>query len=204
MNKTLLIITPIAVLIGLALSLMVFRPTPIQLQAATWLGDQAKPLPPFALTDHFNRSLDNQSIAGRWHLWFFGYTHCPDICPDTLQVLANTLHSIQDQTILDRLQVTFITVDPDRDSLENMKTYVTYFDPRFVSARTTIEQLRPLTKTLGMFHAVHKSEDGHYEVEHSGALALVDPRGQFIGLFSGPHDSARIAHDLTALINGYS
>jgi len=192
---------PLAIVLGVYSALMWFKPTPIQLQAATWLGEQARPLPAFSLLDHNQTAFNNESIAGKWHLLFFGYTNCPDICPDTLQILANTMDLIKDKKVTDKLQITFITIDPERDDLEKMKAYVTYFHDSFLSARSELETLKPLTEALGIFHSVEQTENGEYQVQHSGVLTLIDPAGRFSGLFSSPHDSARIAHDLTALIN---
>jgi len=81
------------------------------------------------------------------------------------------------------------------------KAYVTYFHDSFLSARSELETLKPLTEALGIFHSVEQTENGEYQVQHSGVLTLIDPAGRFSGLFSSPHDSAQIAHDLTALIN---
>lgn len=203
MKKPLLLFfIPMAIVMGIYSSLVFLKPAPIQLQAATWLGESSRPLPEFELTDHNNKAVNNDSLKGKWHLLFFGYTNCPDICPDTLQVLANMMPLIKDKQVLDRLQITFISVDPERDDLEKMKAYVTYFHESFLSARTELEKLRPLTKTLGIYHSIDKTDKGEYQVAHSGVLTLIDPQGQFSGLFSSPHDSNKIAHDLTALING--
>lgn len=202
MNKSqLFIISPIVILVGLYTSLIVFKPQPIELQAATWLGDQAKTLPAFQLTDHDGQSFTEQSLNGQWDLLFFGYTHCPDICPDTLQVLANVTKQIEDPAVRQQLRVTFVTIDPERDDLARMKSYVEYFNPAFHSARGDMEQLRKLTGALGIYHTIEKSEDGsRYEVAHSGVLTLIDPQGRFSALFSTPHDGTRIAHDLNELI----
>ena len=201
MNKSFLFVIPIALVVGLYVSLIFFKAAPIELKKAIWLGEQAQPLPVFELNHHLGGTLDNQSIQGRWHLWFFGYTHCPDICPDTLQVLASALSQIQNDDILEQLQVTFITVDPQRDTLDKMKSYVTYFDHRFHAARADLDKLKPLTKALGIYHSIEKSADEQkYEVAHSGALILIAPDGRFSGLFSPPLDASAIAHDVSTLI----
>jgi protein SCO1/2 len=173
------------------------------LQAATWFGDQARALPAFELTDHHGQAFNPTSMKGKWHLLFFGYTHCPDICPDTLQILSNTVKQIDDPEVLENLQITFVSVDPDRDSLELTRQYVTYFNPLFVSARGPIEKVNVLTEALGVLHYIDKSKDPvNYLVAHSGVLTLIDPEGRYSAVFSSPHDSAGIAHDLTAIITG--
>jgi len=201
-NKPLIIITSLAIVLGFASALFLLKPQPVQLQAITWLGEQAKPLPAFELTDHNNKPFNNETIKGKWNLLFFGYTNCPDICPDTLTMLINMVSQITDKKVLDKLQLTFITVDPDRDTQEKMKAYVTYFNKNFMSARADIDSVNILTDATGILHYIVKSTEGDvYEVAHSGSLILVDPQARFAGVFSSPHDSSKIAHDLTALIN---
>lgn len=203
MKKPLIFITIlVALALGFSASLVWFKSTPIELQAATWFGEQAKPLPKFELTDHFDRPFNNQSMLGKWHLLFFGYTNCPDICPDTLQMLANMITQIEDDKIKQQLQLTFISVDPERDDLHKMKAYVRYFNPNILSARSEIDRVNILTDAIGILHYIVKSNDGEvYDVAHSGTLVLIDPEGKYTGLFSSPHDSNKIAHDLTVLIN---
>lgn len=204
MKKILIIIgLVLAIGLGLGASLQVFKPEPVVLQAATWFGDQAAPLPAFELTDHFGKPFNQDTVKGKWQLMFFGYTNCPDICPDSLQMLSNMMKLITDEKVKQNLQITFVSIDPERDDLAKMKSYVTYFNPDFVSARGSIEEVNKLTDALGIMHYITKSSDGsRYEVAHSGALTLIDPQGRFIGIFNTPHDSAKIAHDLTAIING--
>ena len=201
MKKPLIIITTLAIVLGFASAILLLNPKPVQLQAVTWLGEQAKPLPTFELTDHNNQPFNNATIKGKWQLLFFGYTNCPDICPDTLQMLTNMRAQIKDEKVLEQLQITFISVDPDRDELQKMKTYVTYFNEHFMSARADIDQVNTLTDAIGILHYIVKSSDGVYEVAHSGALILIDPEARFSGVFSSPHDINKIAHDLSALIN---
>ncbi len=201
-KKLLIITTMLAIVLGFGSAIYFLKPEPVKLQAITWLGEQAKPLPEFELTDHNNEPFTNETIKGKWQLLFFGYTNCPDICPNTLSILTNMITQVKDEKILDQLQLTFISVDPDRDDLEILKSYVTYFNERFMSARADIDNVNKLTDAVGILHYIVKSTDGDvYEVAHSGSLILVNPQGQFTGVFSSPHDSIKIAHDLTALIN---
>ena len=201
-KKLIIVAAGLAIVLGFATALWLLKPKPVQLQAITWLGDQAKPLPAFALNDHNGQPFTDQTLKGRWNLLFFGYTNCPDICPDTLQMLSNMVAQINDPEVIKQLQITFISVDPERDTPDKMKTYVTYFNKDFNSARAELDEVNKLTDALGILHYIVKSSDGSvYEVAHSGALTLIDPQGRFIGVFSTPHDSAKIAHDLSAIIN---
>lgn len=182
--------------------MFLMKPEPIVLEAATWLGEQAKPLPAFELTDHAGHPFNQQTTQGKWQLMFFGYTNCPDICPDSLQMLTNMVKLLDSDSVKQQLQITFISIDPERDNLANMKTYVEYFNPSFMSARGEIEEVNKLTEALGIMHYINKSEDGSkYEVAHSGAMTLIDPQGRFTAVFVPPLDAANIAHDLTMIIN---
>ena len=204
MKKNLLpMFAVLALTLGVASAVWLLRPQPIQLQAATWLGEQAKPLPTFTLTDHNQQPFTNNSIQAKWHLLFFGYTNCPDICPDTMQVMANMLAQIEDPDLQDKLQLVFVSVDPERDDLERMKTYVTYFHQDILSAGADIAEITRLTDALGIHHRINRvGDEKDYLVEHSGALVLLTPDARFSGVFMAPHDSGKIAHDLTALMQG--
>lgn len=204
MNKPLVIATVAAAIgLGIALSLVWFKPKPVELQALTWLGRQAIPLPAFELTDHNGQPFTQETLKENWHLLFFGYTNCPDICPESMQMLANMVKLIEEPTVLDHLKITFISVDPDRDDLEKMKTYVTYFNPDFLSATAELDQVNKLTDAVGILHYISKTgNEENYEVAHSGNLILINDEGKFAGVFSSPHDSQKIASDLTTIING--
>jgi protein SCO1/2 len=192
----------IAMALGFAISLQWFKPAPIKLEALSWLGEQAIPLPEFELLDHYRQPFNQQTIKGKWHLLFFGYTNCPDICPDTLQTLQSMVKEIKNPEVLQQLQVTFVSVDPKRDDLEKLKTYVTYFNKDFLSVRGELEQVNKLTDALGILHYISNPDDEHYEVSHSGNLILINPTGQFTGVFSPPLDSGEIARDLSKIIQG--
>src|SRR3990170_1240697 len=92
-----------------------------------------KPLTAFALTDHRNRVFDLASLKGKWSFLFFGFTHCPDVCPTTLAVLARARDNIARNTVgAEDIQFVFVSVDPNRDSAIKLRRYVDYFDTSFV------------------------------------------------------------------------
>lgn len=204
MKKPLALLSILAAIgLGVAISMVWFKPKPVELEALTWLGPQAIPLPAFELTDHHGNAFNNATFNNKWHLLFFGYTNCPDICPDSLQMLANMMALIKDESVRKQLQITFISVDPDRDTQDKMKAYVTYFNKDFLSARGDLDEVNKLTDALGILHYISKTADEeNYEVAHSGSLILINPQGKFTGVFSSPHDSNKIARDLTRIIQG--
>lgn len=169
-------------------------------QAATVL-DAARPLPKFELVDGRGEAFDRERLTGAWHLLFFGFTHCPDVCPTTLSKLAAVKDALAQSGAAP--EVVFVSVDPRRDDPATLHNYVSYFDPGFVGVTGSLEQLRRLTGALYLpFSYVGDTATDDYVVEHSAALVLVDPQARARAYFTPPHDASRIAMDLKRLIAG--
>ncbi len=203
MNKSsIAVIAVSALLVGVAMSWFIKGQQPVQLEAETWFGEQARLLPEFELVDHENRKLTRTSLEGQWSLIFFGFTHCPDICPASLQTMSEMVAAIDDPDVLEAMQVYFVSVDPDRDKPEILRNYVTYFNPDFIGATAAMENLRPFTRSLGILHEIRKPEPESqvYEVDHSAAIVLVNPKAEFAGLFGAPHDALTMARDMTRIV----
>lgn len=203
MNKSSIVIVAVLALAGgFALSWVISSNKPVQLEAGTWLGEQARALPEFELLDHNSQPLTRASLNGKWNLIFFGYTHCPDICPTSLQTLSDMLQKIDDPDVANALRVYFVSVDPERDRPEVLASYVGYFSPAFTGATAQVDQLRPLTRSLGIAHEIRNRVEGNpvYDVDHSAAIVLVNPQAEFAGLFGAPHDSAAMARDMTRIV----
>jgi len=172
-------------------------------QAATVLPDRL-PLPEFALTDDSGQRFTTEDLRGGYRLVFFGFTHCPDICPLTLQVLARAVDEIEAREPSAKPEVVFVSVDPRRDTPERIRAYVRNFDPEFVGVTGPDEALAPLVRALGV--TVHKTEvDGeHYNVVHNGTVYVIGPDAGLAAIFSGTsHDAETIASDYL-LIRGAS
>lgn len=177
--------------------------TPPALQSGTLLIPP-KALPEFTLQDQNGQPLDRQRLQGQWTLVFFGYTHCPDICPDTLAVLNMTMKALP-APLRQRTRVLFVSVDPQRDTREQLRSYVAYFNPDFIGATGELQQLDTLTRALGILY-VHNApdENGNYGVDHSGAVLLFDPDVRWRAVFSKmPHEPEKMAADLVAISNRY-
>jgi protein SCO1/2 len=192
----------LALVLGFAISWVISNNRPIELEAATWLGEQARALPEFELRDHNDQPLTRESLNGKWNLIFFGYTHCSDICPTSLQTLNDMLQAIDDPDVSNALRVYFVSVDPDRDKPGILASYVSYFNPDFTGATAQMDQLQPLTRSLGIAHAIRNRVEGSpaYDVDHSAAIVLVNPQAEFAGLFGAPHDAAVMARDMTRIV----
>jgi protein SCO1/2 len=200
MNKSsIAVVAILALVIGFSLSWYLARSQPVELESGTWFGEQARALPDFALIDDDNRKLSRDSLTGKWSLMFFGFTHCPDICPTTMQSLAQMMQSIDDSDVTDAIRVYFVSVDPARDTPEILHDYVTYFNPDFVGATAPMDRLRVLTRSLGIAHEIY-DQDGNYSVDHSAAIVLINPEAEFAALFGAPHDAPAMARDMARIV----
>jgi protein SCO1/2 len=203
MNKSSIAIVALLALIGgFSISWFLNSNKPVELEAGLWFGDQARALPEFELVDHSNQPLTRSSLNGKWSLIFFGYTHCPDICPVSLQTMAEMLTAIEDPDVLAAMQVYFVSVDPERDKPEILAAYVTYFNPAFIGATAALEKLTPLTRSLGIAHDIRNKSEAStdYDVDHSSAIVLINPQAEFAGLFGAPHDALAMARDMTRIV----
>ncbi|MCZ6536984.1 MAG: SCO family protein [Gammaproteobacteria bacterium] len=169
---------------------------------ATWLR-APRPLPEFELLSHSGQAFRKENLAGNWSILFFGFTHCPDICPTTLATLSRVVGGIADQGKR-QPRVIFVSVDPMRDSVNQLAAYVPYFNPEFIGLTGELARIQDLTRELGV--AVHYSptrqaapgsegEQQDYTVDHSTTLFLVDPDGRLSGIFSAPHVTEQIIDD---------
>ncbi len=131
----------------------------------------------FALTDHHGQLRRLQDFRGKVVIVFFGYTQCPDVCPTSLQELAQAKELLGPEG--DKLQGIFISVDPERDQPEMLKAYMANFDPSFIALRPTPEQLAAVAKD---FKVYYKKVEGRtptsYTLDHSAGSYLYDPTGQ--------------------------
>lgn len=170
------------------------RETDAGLRRATPIPDP-RPLTPFALSDHRGAPFTERDLIGHWTLLSFGYTHCPDICPTTLQMLSRVEARLSSAGQAPLPRVVFVSVDPERDTPERLAGYVPYFSPRFTGVTGSREALTGLTRQLGVIF--EKAGDGGagYLVNHSASIVLVDPQGRFRALFSAPHDAETMAED---------
>jgi protein SCO1 len=203
MNRSSIVIVVLFALTGgFGLSWYVHSNKAIELESGLWFGEQARALPEFELIDHNRNPLTRSQLNGQWSLMFFGFTHCPDICPIGLQTLADMTRAIDDTDVSDVLQVYFVSVDPERDSPEILAEYVTYFNPAFLGATAPLEQLTPLTRSLGIAHMIRNKTEGSldYDVDHSAAIILINPQAEYAGLFGAPQSALAMARDMTRII----
>jgi len=133
---------------------------------------------PFAMVDQNGRPVDESVLKGKWSAVFFGYTFCPDVCPTTLQTLAVAQDRLGPKA--KELQIVFVTVDPKRDTADQLKAYLSAdsFPKGTVGLTGTPEQVAAIAKAYHVYYAAEGQEDG-YLVSHSTPTYLMNPKGGF-------------------------
>jgi protein SCO1 len=194
----------IALLLATALLNACTPPEPPQLQQATLLPS-AKPVTGFNLINQKGEAFTPDSLKGHWTFAFFGYTHCPDVCPTSLAMLAQVMDRLNRSGHLDTLpRGLFVSVDPARDTPATLAAYVPYFDPDFTGVTGDPEQIGKLARELGILYVKTPGDsDNDYLIDHSAAIILFDPQGRFHALFNVPHDPDKIAGDFLLIRDYY-
>jgi protein SCO1/2 len=141
------------------------------------------------LTDHTGRPRRLEDFRGKAVLVFFGFTHCPDVCPTTLADISQVMKGLGPDA--ERVQVLFVTVDPERDTREELGKYVTAFDPRFLGLYGDAAATQRAAREFKVYYEKRKTADG-YSVDHSGQTYVIDPQGR-LRLFVRPD---RLGSDL--------
>ncbi len=152
-------------------------------------------------------SLDD--LKGHWSLFFFGYTHCPDICPVTLGVVAQAKKAA---SAINHMfpEVVFVSVDPDRDKVEMLSDYVQYFDKDFVGVTGNAEMIKALTLQMSVVYMKMPADESAgpgsvdssaYTVDHSSSLLLMNPEGKLVAFLNPPHDAKTILKDFQTVVN---
>ncbi len=182
------------------------RTDPPQLQQGTLLLP-AKEIAEFRLTDQNGESFTLDKLKGNWSFAFFGYTHCPDVCPNSLAMLAKMLRNLEKQLDPGQLpQVLFVSVDPQRDTPQVLSEFVPYFHPEFLGITGEESELLMLTRQLGILYGKADTEEAttnNYLVDHSAAIILFDPEARYHVLFNVPHDPDLMSADFLALHRYY-
>lgn len=133
---------------------------------------------PFTLTDHDGRRVDQSILQGRPTLLFFGFTHCPDVCPTKLFELARVMQSLGRDA--DRVNVVLVSVDPERDTPDLLKQYLGSFDARFRGLTGSVEEIAAMARAWRAYHRKVPTGGDGYTVDHTAAVYLLDRQGRFV------------------------
>jgi protein SCO1/2 len=194
----------IAFLLGIALAAGIWTAVNMQRANATLLSATLLPapaeLPQVSLLNHEAQAIDEQVFAGQWDLVFFGFTHCPDICPVTLQVLSAAKRQLIKENFESLPRIVLVTVDPERDTPAKLADYISAFGDGNLGITGDPNEIRKLTSSLGIYFQKQDSGDEYYSVDHSAVVIVMDPEGRFHSLFSSPHVIENYVHDLPLLV----
>ena len=140
----------------------------------------------FELVDHRGDLFNIERMQDIWTIVFFGFTHCPDICPTTLAMLNDTYSKLKDSE-KERLQIVMISLDSERDTVEKLAEYVPYFNQEFIGVTGNKHLIRRLTAELNVAYNQVPLSGDDYTVDHSTQLILINPMGHYHGFFKAPH-----------------
>ena len=147
---------------------------------------------PFELTRHDGNTVTEKDLTGRSHAIFFGFTHCPEICPTTLYEISGWLNELGD--IKDNIDVYFITVDPERDTQEILATYINSFSNRVSALTGSPEQIQKVISGYKIFAEKIPLEDDDYTMDHTATILLFKPNGELLGTIGyGENSTTAIA-----------
>jgi protein SCO1/2 len=153
----------------------------------------------FTLTDQNGQAFTLSNQRGDVDLIFFGYTNCPDVCPITLTTYSRIRARLGEKA--DQVRFIFVTVDPERDTIGQIKMHLAHFDPAIIGLSGTRAELEPVWKDYGVFQDSHASTDlAHYDVDHSSRIYVVDAGGNWRMTYPADMDWEAIAKDMQHLI----
>lgn len=189
-----------------------------QLQSTQILANPEKPMIDFSLLDHNKQVFDNSRLKGKWTLLFFGYTHCPDICPTALMSIAAVTKALKKNNAKITPNVVFVTFDPERDTPEVLSSYVTYFNKDFLGVSGDQTQINSLVDFFGAYYervmylgdkampldkdkpVPKQAMENGYIINHTAWFYLIDPQGQIFAGFPSPHHTKKMADDIKVIV----
>lgn len=144
-----------------------------------------------SLLDHHGQPFTRERLEGVWTLVFFGFTHCPDVCPTTMAFLNNFMGQLEGTEVEDT-QVVMVSVDPARDTVEQLSGYVPYFNPDFIGVTGEFLDIHRFATALNTPFRKVPGQGEDYQVDHSSSVVLINPRGDYHGFFKAPQDQAKM------------
>ena len=200
-GTVLVLIAALAAGIGLWAAQRYFAQPPaveLKLQTAR-LFPQPRELPAFSLSSGKDGHVDKSSLAGHWTIVFLGFTHCADVCPTTLTDMAKAQKIWRSLPTATRPRLLFVSVDPDRDTPEQLANYARFFDADTLTATAPEPALGLFAKSLNLVYMKVPQANGDYDMDHSSSLMLLDPQVRQAGFLRPPLEPEKIAADLIQL-----
>ncbi|WP_181298698.1 SCO family protein [Pseudomonas sp. Q2-TVG4-2] len=169
------------------------------LDAGIVLLPQGRDMPDVTLTNQDGEAVSMAQLEGRWNLLFFGYTFCPDICPATLAELRQLRGKLPEEA-RQGMQPILVSVDPERDTPEQLKKYLDYFGAGFIGLTGPLEDIQTLANAAGVPFIPGDTTKEDYTVDHGGNLALIGPDGRLRGFIRAPMRTEKLAEQLPAVL----
>lgn len=202
-QKTVLITLAVIALVIGAIVNKVTRPVPLDREqlskSGVFLFDSPRSLPEVDMLAAAGGSWGKQDLVGQWDLLFFGYTFCPDICPTTMADLKQLVDKLPEASA-EQLRVTMVSVDPNRDTPEQMQQYLGFFKAGFHGATGEPEELAKLARALSIAYIEPDTSTENYLVDHSGQVVIVNPEGQYVGFLRPPLNSQELSQWLPRIM----
>ncbi len=199
-----ILVAVVAVILGLTVQRVLSGkgqgdPTAL-IDAGIILLPQSRQLPDLKMLDQEGQPVAVNQLKDKWSLLFFGYTFCPDICPTTLAQLRQIKSELPKEQV-DKLQIILVSVDPNRDTPQQLKQYLSYFDPEFKGlTATSLDDLQKLANAVSIPFIPADTSKPNYTVDHSGNLALLGPDGTQRGFIRAPLNNQKLLAQLPGLL----
>jgi protein SCO1/2 len=159
----------------------------------------SRSLPDLKMTNQDGKPVVMNELKGKWTMLFFGYTFCPDICPTTLAQLRQ-IKSELPKDVVGKLQIVLVSVDPNRDTPQQLKQYLGYFDPEFQGVTASVDDIQKLANAVSIPFIPADTSKPNYTVDHSGNLALLGPDGTQRGFIRSPLNNQKMIAQLPGLL----
>ncbi|XP_048605447.1 protein SCO1 homolog 1, mitochondrial-like [Brassica napus] len=157
---------------------------------------------PFSLIRDDGKRVTEKDLLGKWTILYFGFTHCPDICPDELIKLSASIDKIKEKSGVDVVPV-FISVDPERDTVEQVHEYVKEFHPKLVGLTGSPEEIKSVARSYRVYYMKTEEEDSDYLVDHSIVMYLMSPEMSFVKFYGKNHDVDSLTDGVVKEIRQY-
>ena len=207
-TRTYLLLGIFSLILGVMLGVYTSNPdvSKPQLSASTLL-EPPKAIADPGLIDQDGKPFGLKQLKGKWHFVFFGYTHCPDVCPSTLYIFKAVAKQLKTSPELYRnIRFILTSVDPERDTADVMKQYVKYYNPDFIGLTGDTNKVYNFSRSLGVIFARNKPEKNNpdnYTVDHGASVLLLNPDGHLQAVFSAPIKPDTLLKDLQSIVTYY-